>query len=57
MNAPHEGGQVFQMQAIWTLEPRLPKQRANKHHTDNDDSEVDRQIRGLTHQGPHCLDE
>jgi hypothetical protein len=56
MNTPYEGGQVFQVQIIWAPKPRLPKQGA-KHHTDNDNSEMDRQIRSLTHQDSYCLDE
>jgi hypothetical protein len=56
MNAPHEGGQVFQVQTIWTPKPRLPKQGA-KHHDDHNYSEMDRQICGLAHQVPYCLDE
>jgi hypothetical protein len=35
------------MQTIWASQLRLSKQRANKHHTNNNDSKVDRQIRGL----------
>jgi hypothetical protein len=57
MNMPHEGGEVFQMQIIWALELRLSKQRTNKHHANYVNSKVDRQICGLTHQGPHCLNE
>jgi hypothetical protein len=43
MNAPHEGGQVFQVQIIWAPKPRLPKQGA-KHHDDYNThhAEVDR---------------
>jgi Retroviral aspartyl protease len=47
---------MFQVQIIWAPKPRLPKQGA-KHHTDNDNSEVDRQIRSLTHLDPHRLHE
>jgi hypothetical protein len=51
MNTPHERGQVFQVQIIWAPKLRLPKQGA-KHYDDHNThhSEVDRQVRGLTHQ-------
>jgi hypothetical protein len=29
MNAPHEGGQVFQMQVIWTLNQDCPNKGQN----------------------------
>jgi hypothetical protein len=41
MNTPHEGGEVFQVQAIQALEPRLPKQ-GTKQHAYNINSEIDR---------------
>jgi hypothetical protein len=44
------------VQIIWAPKPRLPKQGA-KHHVNHDNSEVDRQIRGLAHPDPHCLHE
>jgi hypothetical protein len=58
MNTPHERGQVFQVQIIWAPKLRLPKQGA-KHHNNHDThhAEMDGQIRGLTHQGPHCIHE
>jgi hypothetical protein len=56
MNMPHKGGQVFQVQIIWAPKPRLPKQGA-KHHDDHNYSKMDRQIHGLTHQDPYCLNE
>jgi hypothetical protein len=55
MNAPHERGQVFQVQIIWAPKQRLPKQGAK--HYDHHHSKMDRQVRGLTHQGPHCIHE
>jgi hypothetical protein len=43
---PHEGGQVFQVQIVWTPKPRLPKQGA-KHHNNHNHSEMDRQSAAL----------
>jgi hypothetical protein len=58
MNAPHEGGEVFQVQTIWAPKPRLPKQGAKHYDNHNTNcSEMDRQVRGLTYQDPYCLDE
>jgi hypothetical protein len=56
MYAPHERRQMFQVQAIWAPKPRLPQQGPNDYCT-NDNSEVDGQIHGLAHPGPHCLHE
>jgi hypothetical protein len=44
------------VQIIWAPKLRLPEQGA-KHHNDHEHSKMDRQIRGLTHPDPYCLDE
>jgi Retrotransposon gag protein len=49
-------GKCFRCKLFGHLSRRLPKQGA-KHHDDHSHSKMDRQIRGLTHQDPYCLDE
>jgi hypothetical protein len=47
---------VFQVKIIWAPKPRLPKQ-GEKQHDNTNHSEMDGQICGLAHQGPHCIHE
>jgi hypothetical protein len=55
MHTPHERRQMFQMQTVWTPEPRLSKQRTKQY--DNNYSEMDWQICSLTYLDPHCFHE